>query len=109
MEVNMVLVKEKIDDFLVKKNISQAEFARSLGMSRQTLSNMLSGQQRLTMNFFVGVLRNYPEINLKDLFDDTVMVIRHVSEPPAEFANTRLEKLEKALNEIENIIKKTQS
>ncbi|GEM_PF-3408553 len=109
MNINPQSVKMKIDHYCEKNGLSQKDFADRLSMSRQALSNMVTGKQNFTQTFFVGIMQKFPDINLYDLFDNDTNNVSIVREVPHEYGkDARTQALEKALRDIAKIVEKTQ-
>lgn len=107
MEKNLKSLKLKIDYYCESNDLSQTAFAKKLGLSRQALGNMLSGRQKFTENFFLGIIEN-TDINLYELFDKDRENVSIVSEPTPNYNATKEQEYKKALIDIKNILEKTQ-
>ena len=107
MEKNLKSLRLKIDYYCELNNLSQTAFATKLGMSRQTLGNMLSGRQKFTENFFLGIIA-HTDINLYELFDKNAANVNIVSEPAVNYNTVVDSEYKKALSDIKKILEKTQ-
>ena len=107
MEKNLKSLKLKIDYYCESNDLSQTAFAQKLGLSRQALSNMLSGRQNFTENFFLGIMEN-TDINLYELFDKNEKNVNIISEPKPNYEVSKEKEYRKALIDIKNVLEKTQ-
>lgn len=107
MEKNLKSLRLKIDYYCESNNLTQTALASKLGMSRQALGNMLSGRQKFTEDFFLGIIEN-TEINLYDLFDNDTSNMNIVSEPSANYDRIADNEYRNALTDIKKILEKTQ-
>ena len=107
MEKNLKSLKLKIDYYCESNDLSQTAFAQMLGLSRQALSNMLSGRQNFTENFFLGIMEN-TDINLYELFDKNEKNVNIISEPNPNYEVSKDMEYKKALIDIKKILEKTQ-
>lgn len=55
----------RIQQFLSAENISQAQFADSLGITRASISHILAGRNKPSFDFFYGITQRYPNLNLE--------------------------------------------
>lgn len=110
MEINKKKVQEKLEHYLNGKGISQAEFAESIGMSRQSLSNAFSDKQRLSEDFFLGIMFQYPDLNLYQLFNPDVdkFSMTPLENGDLPETNQRMVALASTLNSIKKLIEKSQ-
>ncbi|HRZ96014.1 MAG TPA: helix-turn-helix transcriptional regulator [Paludibacter sp.] len=107
MEKNLKSLRLKIDYYCESNDLSQTAFAKKLGLSRQALGNMLSGRQKFTENFFLGIIEN-TDINLYELFDKDRKNVQIVSEPSHDYNSAKEKDYKKALLDIKAILEKTQ-
>lgn len=86
-------IKEKINMYCSEKNISQADFARSVNESPQNFSAMITGKSRMNINTLLLIKETHPEIDLNRLLDekenDYCFV---VSESPSTYGNNEFKK-----------------
>ncbi|MEC5157090.1 helix-turn-helix transcriptional regulator [Chryseobacterium sp. MP_3.2] len=107
MEKNLKSLRLKIDYYCESNNLTQTALASKLGMSRQALGNMLSGRQKFTEDFFLGIIE-HTEINLYELFDKNESNVNIVSEPAVNYDRIPDNEYRKALSDIKKILEKTQ-
>ena len=55
----------RIQQFLSAENITQAQFADSLGITRASISHILAGRNKPSFDFFYGITQRYPNLNLE--------------------------------------------
>jgi len=56
-------MKDRITEFLVKKNISPAEFADKIGVQRSSVSHVLNGRNYPGASFIQKMLSSYKDLN----------------------------------------------
>lgn len=54
----------RLQQFLSAENITQAQFADSLGITRASISHILAGRNKPSFDFLSGVLRHYPNLSI---------------------------------------------
>ena len=65
MELN-----EKIKQILVDKNISPSHFADEIGVQRSSISHILAGRNRPSLDIIQKIVKRYPDIGLDWILDD---------------------------------------
>ena len=55
----------RLEQFLAAENITQSQFADTLGVARASISHLLAGRNKPSFDFIESVARCYPEINLE--------------------------------------------
>ena len=55
----------RIQQFLSAENITQAQFADSLGVTRASISHILAGRNKPGFDFMFGITQRYPNLNLE--------------------------------------------
>ncbi|MGN0191564.1 MAG: helix-turn-helix domain-containing protein [Candidatus Cryptobacteroides sp.] len=53
----------RISQFLNAENITQAQFADTIGVARASISHIIAGRNKPSYDFIASVLKNYPRIN----------------------------------------------
>lgn len=51
--------------FLEAENISQAQFADTIGVARASVSHIISGRNKPGFDFLVSTARHYPSLNIE--------------------------------------------
>ena len=57
-------MNSRLKQFLAAENISQSQFADTIGVARASISHILSGRNRPGYDFFASVAQHYPTLNL---------------------------------------------
>ncbi|GAB2771253.1 helix-turn-helix transcriptional regulator [Rhabdobacter roseus] len=65
MELN-----EKIKQILVDKNVSPSHFADEIGVQRSSISHILAGRNRPSLDIIQKIVKRYPDIGLDWILDD---------------------------------------
>lgn len=55
----------RLQQFLVAENISQAQFAETIGVARASISHILSGRNKPGFDFLESMVRHYPNLNFE--------------------------------------------
>ena len=55
----------RLQQFLSAENISQSEFADTIGVARASVSHILAGRNKPGFDFLVGMCQHYPPLNLE--------------------------------------------
>lgn len=58
-------MNRRLLQFLAAENISQAAFADKINVARASVSHILKGRNKPGYDFFEGIIRNYPSLNLE--------------------------------------------
>ena len=53
----------RISQFLNAENITQAQFADTLGVARASISHIIAGRNKPSYDFITSVLKHYPRLN----------------------------------------------
>lgn len=53
----------RISQFLTAENITQAQFADTIGVARASISHIIAGRNKPSYDFIASVLKNYPALN----------------------------------------------
>lgn len=57
-------MNNRLKQFLLAENISQSQFADTIGVARASISHILSGRNKPGFEFFTNIARHYPNLNL---------------------------------------------
>ncbi len=95
---------DKLRLFLKSKGVSHKEMAQVLGHSPAMIGRFLNGTSEFGPSFITGLVKHYPEIDLKYIFTDDV-VANEVNDPSEMYKEeydvvSELEKIEKNLSEV---------
>ena len=58
-------MNRRLQQFLAAENISQSQFADSIGVARASISHILAGRNKPGFDFIERMARQYPELNLE--------------------------------------------
>lgn len=58
-------MKERLEQFLAAENITQAAFADKINVTRSSITHILSGRNKPGYDFFAGLIKNYPSLNME--------------------------------------------
>ena len=87
-------MNNRLLQFLKAENISQAQFADTIGVARASVSHILSGRNRPGFDFIEGMARNYPALNIDWLITGRGKMynvgVSQASEPTAETPDSGL-------------------
>lgn len=62
--VNTDLFKERLQRILSHYDLSASAFADAIGVQRSSISHLLSGRNKPSLDFVLKVVRAFPEVNL---------------------------------------------
>ena len=80
-------MNKRLQQFLSAENISQAQFAESIGVARASISHILAGRNKPGFDFLESMARHYPNLNLEWLITGRgrmYTLAKSASEGPAE-------------------------
>ena len=55
----------RLQQFLSAENISQAQFAETIGVARASISHILAGRNKPGFDFLESMIRHYPNLNFE--------------------------------------------
>ncbi len=61
----MISMNKRLQQFLSAENISQAQFADTIGVARASVSHILAGRNKPGFDFIERMSRRYPALNLE--------------------------------------------
>ena len=62
--VNTDAFKERLDQILSHYEMTASAFADAIGVQRSSISHLLSGRNKPSLDFVLKVVREFPEVNL---------------------------------------------
>ena len=62
------IMNARLEQFLAAENISQAQFAETLGVARASISHILAGRNKPGYDFISSLMLHYPRLNMDWLF-----------------------------------------
>ncbi len=101
--------REKILLYYTRNNIPAQEFAEAVGVSKQTLSKMITGKNRVTIDVLLGIRKVYRDIDMNALLDENESEFI-VAESKAPYGNDNFkaklsEDLKKVIKQLEKYTK----
>ena len=57
-------MNQRLQQFLSAENISQAQFADSIGVARASVSHILAGRNKPGFDFIESMARKYPNVSM---------------------------------------------
>ncbi len=58
-------MNNRLAKFLAAENISQSQFADAVGVTRASVSHIISGRNKPGSDFIVSLMKNYPDLNVE--------------------------------------------
>ena len=80
-------MNKRLQQFLAAENISQAQFAETIGVARASVSHILAGRNKPGFDFLESMIRHYPNLNFEWLLTGRGRMYgpaKSPSEAPAE-------------------------
>jgi transcriptional regulator with XRE-family HTH domain len=74
----------RLQQFLVAENISQAQFAETIGVARASISHILSGRNKPGFDFLESMVRHYPNLNFEWLLTGRGKMYNNAKAPMEE-------------------------
>jgi len=62
---------ERILSFIKSKNLTPSQFADEIGVQRSSISHLISGRNKPSLEFIQRIVARYPEMNLQWIFNGT--------------------------------------
>lgn len=81
-------MNRRLQQFLEAENITQSLFADTLGVTRASISHILSGRNRPGFDFLESIALHYPEISLEWLLTGRGKMYREAAKPALEASET---------------------
>ncbi|MCQ2182135.1 MAG: helix-turn-helix domain-containing protein [Bacteroidales bacterium] len=100
-------MNERLQQFLNAENISQSQFADTIGVARASVSHILAGRNKPGFDFIESTSRHYPTLNLDWLIMGTGKMYKSpqpsnpLPEPPAAIPQTGTLMLEEPEEDFE--------
>ena len=85
MELN-----DKIKQILVDKSISPSHFADEIGVQRSSISHIIAGRNRPSLDIIQKIIRRYPDLGMdwimddEDMYEETPVANPYVSRSKAQ-------------------------
>jgi transcriptional regulator with XRE-family HTH domain len=87
--VNTTDFKERLDQILSHYEMTASAFADAIGVQRSSISHLLSGRNKPSLDFVLKVVREFPEVNLYWLLNGKG-VFPESAPPPTKAEDTAL-------------------
>jgi transcriptional regulator with XRE-family HTH domain len=68
-------LNEKIKQILTDKNISPSYFADEIGIQRSSVSHILAGRNKPSLDIVQKIIRRFPELGMEWILDDVELPI----------------------------------
>ena len=79
---------ERIRSILLSKNLNAAQFADQIGVQRSSISHVLSGRNKPSLEFIQKILKTYPDINSDWLISGNGEIIQKLDSSTSLFDNS---------------------
>ena len=79
-------MNSRLQQFLVAENISQAQFAETIGVARASISHILSGRNKPGFDFLESMIRHYPNLNFEWLLTGRGKMYNNAKSAPEALA-----------------------
>ncbi|MEO6286190.1 MAG: helix-turn-helix transcriptional regulator [Dyadobacter sp.] len=76
-------LSEKIKQILINKNISPSLFADEIGIQRSSMSHILAGRNKPSLDIVQKIVKRYPELGLSWILDDEPLPAPILAAPTA--------------------------
>ena len=77
-------MNNRLQQFLAAENISQAQFAETIGVARASVSHILAGRNKPGFDFLESMIRHYPSLNFEWLLTGQGKMYSTISPLPQE-------------------------
>lgn len=106
--VNTAAFKERLEQILSHYEMTASAFADAIGVQRSSISHLLSGRNKPSLDFVLKVVREFPEVNLYWLLNGKG-IFPESATPPSEDEYNALPEMRKGdpaptTSEIESIV-----
>lgn len=79
-------MNRRLQQLMAAENISQSQFADSLGVARASISHILAGRNKPGFDFIESLSRNYPDVNLEWIITGKGKMYKSASPKPVKTA-----------------------
>ena len=80
------IMNKRLEQFLAAENISQSQFADSIGVARASVSHILAGRNKPGFDFIESMSRHYPTLNIEWLILGNGKMYKSAVSPAPEIA-----------------------
>ncbi|MEP6932237.1 MAG: helix-turn-helix transcriptional regulator [Flavobacterium sp.] len=100
------MYNEKLARFFKEKNLKQKEVGRILGFSGAMIGRYLHGTANIGPRFLISLSKNFPEVDLNDIFATQNVNPNALLEPNEKYHATVLTHIREIENRIQKIKEK---
>lgn len=86
VEPNVTKMNNRFAQFLAAENISQSQFADAIGVTRSSVSHILSGRNKPGSEFILGIMKKFPDLNIEWLLAGRGKMYKSKTLDNAEFS-----------------------
>ena len=98
--VNMIDFSEKLKILIENEGLTASKFANKIGVQRSSVSHVLSGRNKPSLDFILKINKSIENISLDWLFND----ISHLTEPPTPIAKIKTSNNDEIESDVEKIV-----
>lgn len=77
-------LNDKIKQILVDKSISPSHFADEIGVQRSSISHILAGRNKPSLDIVQKIIRRYPDLGMEWIWEDEDLPIADQNQKPYE-------------------------
>jgi len=82
---------ERILSFIKSKNLTPSQFADEIGVQRSSISHLISGRNKPSLEFIQRIFARYPEMNLQWILNGTGSMLNDSSiQPEMDFTHEKM-------------------
>jgi transcriptional regulator with XRE-family HTH domain len=98
--VNMIDFSEKLKILIENEGLTASKFADKIGVQRSSVSHVLSGRNKPSLDFILKINKSIENISLDWLFND----ISHLTESPTPIAKIKTSNNDEIESDVEKIV-----
>ena len=83
-------MKDRLLQFLSAENITQSQFADTIGVARASISHILSGRNKPGYDFIENTMKHYPALNIEWLINGTGKMYRNAADTSSQIPDNLL-------------------
>lgn len=93
-------ISEKTFKYINELGISNAEFGRTIGVSRSVINNIINGHNKMTLEILQKIQKAHPNIDINKFIDDDVTDFIYVQNDTNKVGEEYNEVLKKVLSDM---------
>jgi transcriptional regulator with XRE-family HTH domain len=74
-------LSDKIKQILTTKNISPSHFADEIGIQRSSMSHILAGRNKPSLDIVQKIIKRFPDLGVAWILDDENLPVTHPEDP----------------------------